>query len=91
MMASMGTIMLSSMSALRGVYRTHSAGIAMTAAVSDVAGTPTEAPECQALATNQFLQPGTSFTTDAEEDVGVEHYQCCIHPWMRTEVTVVAR
>lgn len=60
-------------------------------ALNQAAGTPNVAPECQALADNQFLQPGATFTTDPENDVGVEHYQCCIHPWMRTEVTVVAR
>jgi plastocyanin len=59
--------------------------------LNTAAGTPNEAPECAALADNALIAPGTTFTTDAADQVGVEHYQCCIHPWMRANVTVVAR
>jgi plastocyanin len=60
-------------------------------ALNAAAGTPDVAPECAALASNALVQPGATFTTDAADKVGVEHYQCCIHPWMRANVTVVAR
>jgi hypothetical protein len=46
------------------------------------------APECQALAPSDFVPAGGT-TSDDVEEAGVEHYQCCIHPWMRT--TVIAR
>ena len=40
------------------------------------------APECLALAPGDFIVPGQTFTDEIESDE-VEHYQCCIHPWMR--------
>jgi plastocyanin len=50
--------------------------------------TPT--PECAALA--QTLPAGLVFpgqsTVPEDEETGVHHYQCCIHPWMRTDVVV---
>jgi plastocyanin len=57
-------------------------------ALNSASGNPTEAPECAALAANAMIAPGTTFRTDAATDEGVEHYQCCIHPWMRATVTV---
>ena len=30
-------------------------------------------------------------SSEVEDDAGVEKYQCCIHPWMRTEVRIAAR
>jgi plastocyanin len=60
-------------------------------ALNTAAGTPVEAPECAALASNALIAPGATFTTDQADAVGVEHYQCCIHPWMRANVTIVAR
>jgi plastocyanin len=58
--------------------------------LNDILGlTPT--PECAALAqTNPpagLVFPGES-TDPEEEEAGVHHYQCCIHPWMRTDVIV---
>ena len=50
-----------------------------------------EIPECaQAKATGAVLKPGES-SSEVENDEGVEHYQCCIHPWMRAEVRIVAK
>lgn len=50
-----------------------------------------EIPECaQALATGALLKPGES-SSEVENDEGIEHYQCCIHPWMRAEVRIVAK
>jgi plastocyanin len=51
-----------------------------------LAGTPEPAPECLTLAPGNFVPPGGATTDDVEEE-GVEHYQCCIHPWMRAIVT----
>lgn len=62
--------------------------------LNDLSGTPVAAPECIALT----QQPGFPFIdelipaggrSEAErEDAGTHHYQCCIHPWMRTDVKV---
>jgi len=57
-------------------------------ALNSASGNPTEAPECAALAANAMIASGATFRTDAAMDAGVEHYQCCIHPWMRATVTV---
>ena len=46
------------------------------------------APECALLTPGDNVVPGATFTTDAATTVGVEHYQCCIHPWMRATVSV---
>ena len=55
--------------------------------LNDLSGNPTPAPECLALAPGDLVAPGGSFTT-TESEAGVENYQCCIHPWMRTIVHV---
>jgi plastocyanin len=55
--------------------------------LNDLSGNPTPAPECLALAASDMVAPGDRFTTTASE-AGVEHYQCCIHPWMRAIVRV---
>ena len=49
---------------------------------------PTEAPECAALAQEDFIQAGATTTEEPETSLGTEKYQCCIHPWMRATVTV---
>ncbi len=54
--------------------------------LNDLSGNPVAAPECLALVGGDFVPPGGTFTDEVEE-AGVEHYQCCIHPWMRTDVT----
>jgi plastocyanin len=55
--------------------------------LNQLSGNPVEAPECKHLAGTDFIPPGAMTTPDAEEP-GVHHYQCCIHPWMRTDVIV---
>lgn len=55
--------------------------------LNELTGLTEVAPECQALATTDFIAPGGSQTDEAEE-VGDEHYQCCIHPWMRMTVHI---
>ena len=57
-------------------------------ALNNASGNPTETPECAQLASNAIVAPGGTFTTSAAAVAGVEHYQCCIHPWMRATVTV---
>lgn len=56
-------------------------------ALNDASGNSVEVPECKVLQASDFVAAGTTFTTDAETTVGTSHYQCCIHPWMRTTVT----
>ena len=59
--------------------------------LNQASGNTTEAPECAALSNSDFVAAGTTFTSDvaSTDDAGrIEHYQCCIHPWMRTNVTV---
>jgi plastocyanin len=60
-------------------------------ALNTASGNTVEAPECAALPQTDLVASGALFTTDAATaaDVGTEHYQCCIHPWMRANVTVV--
>jgi plastocyanin len=57
--------------------------------LNELSGNSVPAPECNP-ATNpeiQFVAPGQTSDADFEEP-GVHHYQCCIHPWMRTDVIV---
>lgn len=62
-------------------------GGGMVPLLNTLSGNPTPAPECLALAPTDFVPPGGTFTVN-EDDAGVEHYQCCIHPWMRTTVRI---
>jgi plastocyanin len=54
--------------------------------LNTLSGNTEVAPECQALDDDDFVAPGDTYEEDIEE-AGSEHYQCCIHPWMRTTVT----
>jgi hypothetical protein len=56
--------------------------------LNNLAGFTTVAPECQSLGQSDFIPPGQSTPADETEEVGDEHYQCCIHPWMRMTVHV---
>jgi plastocyanin len=53
--------------------------------LNDLSGNPVPAPECLAQGVD-FVPPGGT-DEDEVEAAGTEHYQCCIHPWMRTTVT----
>jgi hypothetical protein len=57
-------------------------------ALNELAGLTTVAPECQTLAQTDFIAPGQSSPVDEPDEVGDEHYQCCIHPWMRMTVHI---
>lgn len=56
--------------------------------LNQASGNTVEAPECQQLTASDMLAAGATHTGDVETTAGVEHYQCCIHPWMRANVTV---
>jgi plastocyanin len=56
--------------------------------LNQLSGNPVPVPECNpANPEIQFLNPGQKTEPDFEEP-GVHHYQCCIHPWMRTDIIV---
>ena len=56
--------------------------------LNELSGNPVPAPECNpANPEIQFVPPGGKTDPDFEEP-GVHHYQCCIHPWMRTDIIV---
>ena len=56
--------------------------------LNQLSGNPVPAPECTTeFNPADFVAPGGA--TEAEdEEPGVHHYQCCIHPWMRVDVIV---
>jgi hypothetical protein len=54
--------------------------------LNDLGGFGAPVPEC--LQNPQLLHPGDTFHETTDE-VGVEKYQCCIHPWMRAEIHIV--
>ena len=49
-----------------------------------LSGTPTVAPECELLGFADFIPAGGQ-TMHHFEPGEAEKYQCCIHPWMRSE------
>jgi plastocyanin len=55
--------------------------------LNELTGLTTVAPECNQLQPGDFIPAGGS-SSEVEEEEGVEKYQCCIHPWMRTEVRI---
>ena len=62
--------------------------------LNDLSGTPVPARECIALTQKpgfpfiDELIPAGAKSEAEDEDTGTHHYQCCIHPWMRVDVTV---
>jgi plastocyanin len=52
-----------------------------------LSGNPVPVNECLQLEAGDFIPPGGASDAEAEPP-GVHHYQCCIHPWMRTDVIV---
>ena len=55
--------------------------------LNQLSGNPEPAPECLQLGRGDFIAPGDS-TEPEVESRGTHHCQCCIHPWMRADVTV---
>lgn len=58
--------------------------------LNEAIGLTEVAPECTQLGGKDFLAPGAS-SSEEEEEAAVEKYQCCIHPWMRTEVRIAQK
>jgi hypothetical protein len=55
--------------------------------LNDLTGNTTEAPECTTLEADDFVAPGALYTAELNTDE-IQHFQCCIHPWMRADVKV---
>jgi plastocyanin len=55
--------------------------------LNQLSGNPVPRPECLALQPQGFLPPGAVERLRVGS-AGVERYQCCIHPWMRSTITV---
>ena len=55
--------------------------------LNDLSGNRTVAPECTTLAPDDFVAPGATYTAELNTDA-LQHFQCCIHPWMRADVKV---
>jgi plastocyanin len=53
--------------------------------LNELSGNTEVAPECLQLDDDDFVPPGGTYTDEVSEP-GTEHYQCCIHPWMRATV-----
>jgi plastocyanin len=60
-------------------------GGGIVASLNALSGNSEVAPECSMLDADDFVPPGGAYEEEIEE-AGSEHYQCCIHPWMRTTV-----
>jgi plastocyanin len=59
--------------------------------LNTLAHVPNVAPECLTLDPDDFVEPGATYEEEVEDDAeGVEHYQCCIHPWMRVDAHIRA-
>jgi hypothetical protein len=56
-----------------------------------LAGLTTVAPECVGAVPSGIIAPGETSDVDTPDEAEDEHYQCCIHPWMRTTVHVRER
>lgn len=57
--------------------------------LNQLSGNPTVAPECTQLDPDDFVEPGGTYSEEVD-DGGTLLFQCCIHPWMRTEVHVTS-
>jgi hypothetical protein len=57
--------------------------------LNDLGGFGPTIPECNPQ-TVERLDPGER-SEEVENEEGVEKYQCCIHPWMRTIVHIVEK
>ena len=55
--------------------------------LNDLTGNTTVAPECTTLEADDFVAPGALYTAELNTDE-IQHFQCCIHPWMRADVKV---
>ena len=53
--------------------------------LNDLTGNTEVAPECNALEADDLVAPGATYTAELNTDE-IQHFQCCIHPWMKTDV-----
>jgi hypothetical protein len=53
--------------------------------LNTLSGNPTPAAECTTLEPDDFVAPGGTYTAELSTDK-LQHFQCCIHPWMRADV-----
>lgn len=60
--------------------------------LNDLTGNPVPAPECLQLDDDDKVPAGGKYAIEAEklasvvDASGIARVQCCVHPWMRTEV-----
>ena len=70
----------------------HAFGGGIIAPLNALSGNPVAAPECLTLEEDDFVPSGGKYLIEADEleevadASGIARVQCCIHPWMRTEV-----
>lgn len=53
--------------------------------LNTLSGNPDVAPECTTLEADDMVAPGATYTAELNMD-RLQHFQCCIHPWMRADV-----
>jgi hypothetical protein len=53
--------------------------------LNTLSGNPDVAPECTTLEADDMVAPGATYTAELNTDK-LQHFQCCIHPWMRADV-----
>jgi hypothetical protein len=53
--------------------------------LNTLSGNPDVAPECTTLEADDMVAPGGTYTAELNMDK-LQHFQCCIHPWMRADV-----
>ena len=53
--------------------------------LNTLSGNPDVAPECTKLEADDMVAPGAMYTAELSMDK-LQHFQCCIHPWMRADV-----
>jgi hypothetical protein len=60
--------------------------------LNGISGNPVPAPECLNFGSIVFLPPGATeegpTAGSSDLPVGINRFQCCIHPWMRTVIEV---
>jgi hypothetical protein len=56
--------------------------------LNPLSNTPVEAPECASLPASEILAPGQTDHEVLPNTPGLYHYQCCVHPWMKTDVMI---
>ena len=57
-------------------------------ALNALSNYPTVAPECGELENDDFVLPGGTYHATLHAHDRTVKFQCCIHPWMHTVVTV---